>query len=199
MMTTLYIVRHGQSEANKAGILQGSKIDTPLTGKGRNQAEAVQQRLKELDFSKVYASPLLRAAQTAHIIAGETTTTYDRRLKEYDYGEWDGLLVKDVHKKYARFFNSQHNLLPDSDKVSHGETFEEVTQRLEEFFSELVIKHADEKILIVSHGFTIKLMLNAVLGIENLVNLNEPSNAGVTKIELTPETKTLLYFNQEFS
>ncbi|WP_057875319.1 histidine phosphatase family protein [Liquorilactobacillus aquaticus] len=198
-MTTLYIVRHGQSEANKAGILQGNKIDTPLTAKGRSQADAVYQQLQKLDFDKVYASPLLRAAQTAHIIANNATTVYDSRLKEYDYGEWDGLLVEDVHQKYARFFNSQHNLLPGSDKISHGETFEEVTQRLEEFFSELVVKHADEKLLIVSHGFTIKLMLNAILGIKNLVNLNEPSNAGVTKIELTPETRTLLYFNQEFS
>lgn len=198
-MTTLYIVRHGQSEANKAGILQGSKIDTPLTAKGRKQAYTVQQQLQTLNFAKVYASPLLRAAQTAHIIAGETTTTYDWRLKEYDYGAWDGQLLKDIHQKYARFFDSQQNLLPNSDKVSHGETFTEVTERLQAFFKELAVKHNNEKILVVSHGFTIKLMLDAVLGIKNLVNLNEPSNAGVTKIELTPESMTLLYFNQEFS
>ncbi|KRL00904.1 histidine phosphatase family protein [Liquorilactobacillus capillatus] len=198
-MTTLYIVRHGQSEANKAGILQGSKIDTPLTAKGRQQAQAVHQNLVHFNFNQVYASPLLRAAQTAQIIAAKTTTTFDSRLKEYDYGDWDGQLEKDIHQKYQQFFNSQHNLLPGSDKVSHGESFAAVTARLEDLFKELANKHGDEKILIVSHGFTIKLMLNAVLGIQNLVNLNEPSNAGVTKIELTPETTTLLAFNQEFS
>ena len=81
-MTTLYIVRHGQSQANAAGILQGSQVDTPLTIKGQQQAQLVGQQLaaRKISFDLVVASPLLRAAQTAAIIAPRTTTIFDWRL-----------------------------------------------------------------------------------------------------------------------
>ena len=89
-MTTFYIIRHGQSEANAKGILQGSQIDTPLTELGRSQAQVTLSKLETDNFDAIYASPLLRAAQTATIIGGsDKTITFDPRLKEYDYGTWD--------------------------------------------------------------------------------------------------------------
>ncbi|KRL05408.1 histidine phosphatase family protein [Liquorilactobacillus oeni] len=199
-MTILYIIRHGQSEANAAGILQGSKIDTPLSAKGKQQALEVQRRLTaaSLHFDHVFASPLLRAAQTAQLIAPQSVTTFDSRLCEFDYGDWDGQLETVIHQRYARFFDEKMNLLPDSEKVSHGESFEAVTKRLHHFFNELNKNYPEQTILVASHGFTIKLMLNAILGITNLAGLNEPSNAGLTKIELTPNSRTLIFFNQTF-
>ena len=97
-MTTLYIVRHGQSHATATGILQGSQIDTPLTEKGRQQASLVRQQLqsRKIFFDLVVVSPLLRAAQTAAIIAPQVTTIFDNRLKEFDYVTWDGQLGKNI-------------------------------------------------------------------------------------------------------
>ena len=103
-MTKLYIVRHGQSQANANGILQGSKVDTPLTQTGIKQALATKEALSDVSFSKVVASPLLRAAQTATIIAGaDRTITFDPRLVEYDYGSWDGMLEADVWAKFPQY------------------------------------------------------------------------------------------------
>lgn len=200
-MTNLYIVRHGQSEANAAGILQGSLIDTPLSEKGQLQALNVHNHLEKLDlhFDIVIASPLLRAAQTAQIIAPTKPTIYDSRLKEFDYGDWDGQLSADIHQKYSIFFDEKKNLLPGSEKISHGETFEAVTTRLNFFLSEVALKYPHQNILIASHGFTIKLLLNAVLGITQLSALNEPDNAGITKIELTSNTRTVVYFNRDLT
>ncbi|KRL97272.1 histidine phosphatase family protein [Liquorilactobacillus satsumensis] len=198
-MTTLYIIRHGQSEANAAGILQGSQIDTPLTAKGRQQALTVRQKLAAttaIHFDLVFASPLLRAAQTAQLIAPHATTIFDSRLREFDYGDWDGQLEADIHRKYSEFFDDQFNLLPGSEKLSHGEDFQTVTARLDSFFTELAQTYPQQTLLVASHGFTIKLMLNAVLGINHLTSLNEPLNAGLTKISLSPTSRTLLFFNQ---
>ncbi|KRN08725.1 histidine phosphatase family protein [Liquorilactobacillus mali] len=200
-MTTLYIVRHGQSEANAAGILQGSLIDTPLSEKGQVQAKHVRDAFekKMLHFDLVFASPLLRAAQTAAIISPKTTTIFDERLKEFDYGNWDGQKVTDIHRRFAKFFDEKRNLLPGSEKVSHGDDFASITAKLNGFLTELAAKYPTQDILIASHGFTIKLLLNAVLGISNLSSLNEPYNAGLTKIELTASTRTLVYFNRDLT
>jgi len=196
-MTKLYIVRHGQSQANAKGILQGSKIDTPLTTKGIDQARATKEALATINFSKVVASPLLRAAQTASIIAGfDKTITFDPRLVEYDYGHWDGMLEADVWSKYPQYFDAKHNLLPNSWEQSGGDSYDEVKAKIAELFAELVKKYPNDSVLIVSHGFTIKLMLDYVLGITNLVNMNEPINAAVSLIELTDNSQTLVYFNR---
>lgn len=196
-MTKLYIVRHGQSQANAKGILQGSKIDTPLTTKGIDQAHATKEALATINFSKVVASPLLRAAQTASIIAGfDKTITFDPRLVEYDYGHWDGMLEADVWSKYPQYFDAKHNLLPNSWEQSGGDSYDEVKAKIAELFAELVKKYPNDSVLIVSHGFTIKLMLDYVLGITNLVNMNEPINAAVSLIELTDNSQTLVYFNR---
>ncbi|MDN2453457.1 histidine phosphatase family protein [Lactobacillus sp. UCMA15818] len=200
-MTTLYIVRHGQSKANAAGILQGSLINTPLSEKGQIQAKNVHDAFekKSLHFDLVFASPLLRAAQTAAIIAPEATTIFDERLKEFDYGDWDGQKVVDIHRLFAEFFDEKKNLLPDSEKVSHGDDFASVTAKLDDFLNELALNYPTQEILVASHGFTIKLLLNAILEINNLSSLNEPHNAGLTKIELTTSTRTLVYFNRDLT
>ena len=71
-----------------------------------------------------------------------------------------------------------------------------VKDKIAELFAELVKKYPNDSVLIVSHGFTIKLMLDYVLGITNLVNMNEPINAAVSLIELTDDSQTLVYFNR---
>ncbi|KRM03126.1 histidine phosphatase family protein [Limosilactobacillus gastricus] len=196
-MTILYVVRHGQSVANSKGIMQGAKIDTPLTPLGRQQAQATKEHLSGISYDHVVASPLLRAHETAQIIAGNDANIHlDDRLKEYDYGDWDGELEATLWDKYQQYFDEHHNLLAGSWEVSHGDTYDQVKDRLVSLFDELVATYPDGKILVVSHGFTIKLMADLVLKIGNLTGLSEPSNAGLTKLVLTPSTKTLEFYGR---
>ena len=142
-MTTIYCVRHGQSEANLAQIMQGSKIDTPLTKLGKQQALAAKAKLATVSFDAVYASPLKRAVQTAKLISS-ATPTLDDRLVEFDYGTWDGQLLSDLYTQYPTYFDEHRNLLPNSWEVSGGPTYAQVTTKLESFLAE-VTKFAKPK------------------------------------------------------
>lgn len=196
-MSTFYIVRHGQSIANSQNIMQGAAVNTALTVKGQVQAQQAAAKLNDQKFERVFASPLLRAAQTAAIVAPQATITYDWRLREFDYGLWDGKKTEQLWLDYAQFFDENHNLLDGSQKYSHGETHPQAKQRLQSFFDEVTGKLPnDSQILLVSHGYTIKLILALVLGIEDLTSLNEPMNAGLTQIEWSTQTHTLKYFNR---
>lgn len=195
IMTTIYCVRHGQSEANLAQIMQGSKIDTPLTKLGQQQALAAKAKLANVSFDAVYASPLKRAVQTAKLISS-TAPTLDERLVEFDYGTWDGQLLTDLYAQYPMYFDEHHNLLPNSWEVSGGTTYAQVTAKLESFLAEVTKKHPAQTLLVVSHGFTLKLLAALLLDIGNLQNLSEPANASLTKLLVTPDTQTLVYYGK---
>lgn len=195
-MTTFYIIRHGQSQANQQGILQGAKINTALTSYGRQQALATKAKLAGISFYKIFASPLLRAAQTAALINDNQPVTFDCRLKEYDYGSWDGMLEKDIWQQYPQFFDTHHNLLPGFEKLTNAPSFAQTKQEVGEFLTQVAKKYPTATVLVVSHGFTIKLMLDWLLDIGSLVNLNEPQNAGITIFEISHNAKTLLAFNR---
>lgn len=195
-MTTFYIVRHGQSLANAQGILQGAKINTPLSALGQQQALLTKTKLAHLNFDEVYASPLLRAAQTAALLSPTQPVTFDSRLKEYDYGTLDGQLETKVWQQFPQYFDAKHNLLPSFQNFPSAQSFAEVKTKVASFFTQVTQKAPTATVLVVSHGFTIKLMLAWLLDIGQLVNLNEPQNAGITIFEITANSKTLLAFNQ---
>ncbi len=97
----LILVRHGESEGNAAGVLQGV-LDFGLTQRGRLQAKALAGRLKSEPIDRLIASPLRRAADTANIIAARTghKIAWDDSLKEYDIGEASGLTGAQMRERY---------------------------------------------------------------------------------------------------
>lgn len=93
----IFLVRHGESEGNLGGTLQGCRLDTPLTRRGRRQAEALAVRLAEAEIDDVVASPMARARETAEICAAPhgLATRLDLELVEFDWGVWTGLPLDD--------------------------------------------------------------------------------------------------------
>ena len=89
-MFEIYVIRHGQSEANKAKIHQGNGYDTDLTEEGRLQAATLKSALPA-DPTKIIASPLKRAHQTCQIATGADAQKLDRRFMERSLGELEGL------------------------------------------------------------------------------------------------------------
>ena len=85
----LYIIRHGRTELNTRQLLQG-RSDYPLNEEGIEQARRAAERLRGIAFSRVYTSPLKRAAQTAAILAPGVPPVVDERLIEMDYGPYEG-------------------------------------------------------------------------------------------------------------
>lgn len=175
----LYLVRHGQSAANAAQILQGAKIDTHLTPKGRRQALQTKKKLAGRSFDQIFASPLKRARETAELITGsESDITLDPRLVEFDYGKWDGQLIEKLVTDYPEYFKDALNF-GNAWQESGGEKYSEANERLLSFMGDLDLDK-EQSVLVVSHGMTIKLWVALLLGDQYLERLAEPMNASYT-------------------
>lgn len=100
-MSTWYLVRHGETEWNRTGRMQGH-TGVPLSAEGRRQATLVAERLRSVEFATVYCSDLPRAAETARIIAAgrDLTISDETDLREFSYGEWEGLTLEEVETRY---------------------------------------------------------------------------------------------------
>lgn len=148
----IYIVRHGETQWNAEGRIQGRR-DIELNENGRRQAEAAAEALRGKTFQALITSPLSRAKQTGAILAqyaniGEVRE--DARIVERDFGELDG----------ARFTEDvRHRLYQE--KVQGAESLEEVAERMYAAFREYVREYEGD-ILVVSHGAAITALLKRV-------------------------------------
>ena len=113
------IARHGESEGNFAGALQGSRFDTPLSARGSRQAEFLAIRLAREAIDAVWASPMIRARETAAIVAAPLGlgVSLDGDLVEFDWGVWsgrpyDGAIEKEVSGVRARWRAGETELSP---------------------------------------------------------------------------------------
>lgn len=149
-MTDLYLVRHGETEWNRARRIQG-RTDIPLNDNGREQARLTGMLLVRRPIARVYASPLSRAFETASIIATELglpePETHDA-LVERDYGDAEGLSFHDVDVRYPR------------DVEAPGrESREAVAARVVPALLEIAARHPGEALAVVSHGGAIRAAL----------------------------------------
>jgi broad specificity phosphatase PhoE len=158
--TTVYLVRHGQTEWNAARKMQGHQ-DSPLTELGIKQASHLQNAIQHLNFDVVYASPSLRARRTAEILceqrAGEIIFNDD--LREIHLGNWEGQYIADLQQQYAvaytAFWEQPHLYQPENG----GESFFDLQKRVVPLFTSILDRHAGETVLIVAHGATLKTIL----------------------------------------
>lgn len=141
----LILIRHGESEANVAGIINDDPArSVSLTTQGRAQAEAAAESLRTAPFTHAYASEFLRARQTAEILLRHHRCALhiDARLNERRSG-MDGLPV--------HAFNDFVRPDPLHIKPPHGESFLEQMERLHSFMDEIAARHPDGVVLAVSH------------------------------------------------
>lgn len=162
-LCTLYIVRHGQTDWNAKGILQG-EIDIPLNSMGIKQAQTLGKTLKNIEFDAVFSSDLIRAKRTAEIITLERKMAIEttRLLRERRYGKFNGKPWKLMQKFYDTW-----EALSKKERISYRpyqgyETDEEVVSRFITFLREVAITHSGKTILVVSHGGLMKAFLNHI-------------------------------------
>src|SRR5207237_4193984 len=100
-MLTLVLTRHGLTDRSIPEQHLGQRMDVPLNEAGRQQAEALAMRVAGIRWDRIIASPLIRAAETASILAGEMPVQPDARLMEMDYGQWEGLTNEQLTRDHA--------------------------------------------------------------------------------------------------
>jgi probable phosphoglycerate mutase len=96
-MLTLILTRHGQAAAGD--VMLGGQLDMPLTREGLEEAEALARRLTGVRIDRIIASPMLRALETAQTIATGRPVEVDERLRELDYGRWEGLTAAEIEAR----------------------------------------------------------------------------------------------------
>ncbi|MGH9222813.1 MAG: histidine phosphatase family protein [Acidimicrobiales bacterium] len=157
----LYLVRHGQTEANAGGLIQGQS-DFDLTDLGRRQAEALAAALPT--DAAVIASPLRRALLTAAPIAGERPITVDPRWVEMDFGDLDGKTVAEVRGELWSRWGQDVNWAPGG-----GESLASVHRRVAEACAELAPRLASEDVIVVTHVSPIKAAIAWALDVSPLI------------------------------
>jgi len=163
--TTLILVRHGETEWNVAGRIQGHS-DSRLTARGAEQGRRAAERLAGLDISTVYASDLGRARETGEIIAaphGLAVKTV-QGLRERCYGAFEGRTAEEIRGEtpdvFERWLGDRQGLAPPE-----GETQHELSERVMGALGEIAGAHPGETVVVATHGGPIKSAVFAVLEI----------------------------------
>ena len=164
--TVLLVVRHGETLGNREGRFQ--VYDTPLSDTGRAQAARVAERLAaEEPIDALYTSDLIRALETATIIGDRLglTPVAHSGLRELDVGDWKGLLRADVLDQYPAGFEgwlAAGGMKPLPGAA--GECCDDVARRGTAALDEIARQHAGQRVLIVSHGLTLAILLGEIHG-----------------------------------
>ena len=147
-MADVWLVRHAETEWSVARKHTG-RTDLPLTERGRTAATALRERLAGHEFTRVFASPLRRARDTATLAGfGERIETRDELL-EWDYGEYEGITTKEIHGRRPDWFLWHHG-------APGGESPDDVRARCDRLIAELVEVQGD--VLCVAHGHILRAL-----------------------------------------
>ncbi|MDF1498591.1 MAG: class I tRNA ligase family protein [Patescibacteria group bacterium] len=168
-ITKFILLRHGESESNVKNIKAGKLDGYPLTEKGIKQSKDVAEILKKEKIDIIISSPILRTKQTADIIKNLLKIDYieDERIKEYDFGSWNGHSSDELFCKENKIYQEYKKLGYDEEKWNFkfggdGESRKEIEQRVKSFIEEVGEKHKGKNILIIGHG-GINAMFNKII------------------------------------
>src|SRR4051812_14816487 len=152
-MTEILLARHGETDWNREGRFQGW-ADPPLNALGREQAAALARTLAAERIDAVYSSDLARARETAEIVAAPhgARVAVDPALREIDVGSWSGLTLTEIEE---RFPGAEHH---------DGEPREAHQARIVAAVDRIVQAHPGDRILIVSHGGSLRALRRHCLG-----------------------------------
>jgi broad specificity phosphatase PhoE len=132
---TLILTRHGEAAPND--IMLGGQLDVPLTPDGRHEAEALARRLAGVRIDRIVSSPMLRALETAQTVATGRPVEVDERLRELDYGRWEGLVYDEIEARDPAL-RARWDHDPGSTHSPGGESGEDVAARALSFLVDLL-------------------------------------------------------------
>jgi broad specificity phosphatase PhoE len=161
-VSTLLLVRHGETDWNRDGRWQGHS-DTHLNESGREQAARLADELDGVDV--IYSSDLARARETAEIVAErvDLPVHLDPRLRERSFGAWEGKTGPEIESEFAA---AHAQWLAGGPGADDAEPFAEFAARVESFLAEVVARHPDETVLIVAHGGSIRVIHARAQGLD---------------------------------
>ncbi len=155
------LLRHGSLEG---GVKYRGRVDDALTAEGRGVMESVWMRLAG-DIDRIVASPLRRCAEPARAWAERAgvALTIEPRLAEMRYGAWEGLTADEIRSRFPGMLE-QWRANPEGMQIPGAETIDELSTRIAAFWVELCAERAGERILLVAHSGSLRMLIAHVLG-----------------------------------
>ncbi len=166
-MTSIYLVRHGQTAWNKEEIFRG-RTDIPLDESGLKQADLVGQYFKGMEIHAIYSSPLSRALQTAQKIAQFHNLKVQplQGIIDMSFGKWQGRPHQEIRendKETYRQWRDEPHLV----RLPGGEGLDDVRVRAMASLEEVIRNHPGKTLVLVSHRVICKVLICAILGLDN--------------------------------
>ena len=174
------LVRHGETEWSRGGKHTG-RTDVPLTARGRQQAKAVGEAVRDREFAVVLTSPLGRAAETCHLAGFDDRAERRDELMEWHYGDYEGRTTPEIREERPGW-----SLWRDG--VPGGETSEEVGARVDRVIAEA--RSAGGDALLFAHGHLLRVLTARWIGLE-------PAEGRL--FALDPATLSMLGYERETS
>jgi broad specificity phosphatase PhoE len=174
---TLYFVRHGRTEWNAAGRMQG-QLDSSLDELGRRQAEVHGRLLADVGIEAIYASPLARARETVEIVRRfvDLSPRFDDRIMEWNCGEWSGQLRAEVAERWPEEWAA---LAADPYRYRGPgcENYPDMTARVAPFV-EAVVADPAQSIAVISHGMIGRVMVGLLMCFDerDMIGFRQPND-----------------------
>ncbi len=194
MSLELWLVRHGETDWNVAGRVQGH-IDEPLNANGIAQARRLALRLRGQHFAAVYSSDLSRALETARAVAelleGKSHVRVDLRWREQRLGVAQGLTHNEITARGIR------RPLSYREAFAGAESRLDLMERVRDPLAELLAAHADGRVLVFSHGGTLRAVTHLLLNdLEGRLLLGGHDNTAITRFRIASDrTASLISYN----
>ena len=181
--TEIIFIRHGETEWNSQQRMQGHS-NSDLSSVGQAQIQALGQWMKNVPFDHIYSSDSLRAKQTAEAITQFSghELQFDQRLREKNLGVFEGLTSEEARERHPEVFRL-FKTAGSKYVIDEGESTQQLQDRALEIVNEIRIKHPEERVLLVTHGGFIRVVMKHSLGL----SLEKPTrflirNTGVFRL-----------------
>jgi broad specificity phosphatase PhoE len=180
-VTTLLLVRHGETDWNREKRWQGL-ADLSLNEPGREEARMLAEQLEPLPISAIYSSDLRRARETALIVAERKglAVTPMRELREIDVGSWTGLFYDEVKERFPDGYEQMRTRTGRG--WEGGETYVEMARRVLETLRRIAREHPRETVLVVTHSGPIRAARAHALGLDFATDRSAAPHVGGVRL-----------------
>jgi probable phosphoglycerate mutase len=189
MATVFTVIRHGETAANRNGVIQG-QTDVPLSPEGEKQARLLGRRWRGKHFDAVYSSDLSRALRTAELAFPAVKPTATPALREMNLGAWVGHTTFEIAERFPKEWRAFR--AGDIDcRITDGESRRELIARTEKFFREAAARHAGQEVLVVTHGGVLRAFFMILMGgaISEKALLPSTGNTGINVVHYDDRTE----------
>ena len=163
--TEIILIRHGETEWNSQKRMQGHS-NSDLSEVGRGQIQALGELMKNVSFDHIYSSDSLRARQTAEAITQYSghTLQFDQRIREKNLGVFEGLTSTEARERHSEIYRLFKTAGPNY-VIDEGESTQQLLERALEFIEEIRLRHPQERVVMVTHGGVVRVLMKYALGL----------------------------------